>query len=119
MIGVEFMGVVYLTTLLRCYDGDTCTIHLDDVPPFVATQTLRFDGFDTPEIKGKCASEKTLAREARDMTLAYMRNGGKLYTNGKRGKYGRLLVKAPALQNKLIASGLARPYAGGRRLLWC
>ena len=41
-----------------------------------------------------------------------------LATDGKRDRYGRLLVQAPELQARLLAAGLAQP-SDGQRKDWC
>ena len=119
MIEIIVGTVVYTASLIGCYDGDTCKIKLDNTPDLVAEVTLRFEGFDTPEIRGKCVEEKVMAREAKNITLAYMGANGTLYSEGKKGKYGRLLVEAPELKRILIDQGVARHYDGGKRESWC
>tara|TARA_B100000035_G_C21034582_1_gene570185 strand:- start:4653 stop:5015 length:363 start_codon:yes stop_codon:yes gene_type:complete len=119
MIEVIVGSVIYTATLLGCYDGDTCKIKFDNTPEILAEQTLRFRGFDTPELKGKCEKEKMMAKTAKMITTDYMKKEGKIYATGERGKYGRLLVTAPMLQNQLITDGFARPYDGGTRQGWC
>jgi|TARA_B100000073_G_C23254888_1_gene379908 endonuclease YncB( thermonuclease family) len=119
MIDIVVGTIVYTATLIGCYDGDTCKVKFNDAPDILAEQTFRFEGFDTPEIRGKCQEEKDLAKLAKKATLYYMENVGVVYSEGKRGKYGRLLVTTPDLQNALIENGLARPYDGGKRKSWC
>lgn len=74
-----------MASLIGCYDGDTCTLRLANAPPFIAEQKFRFEGFDTPEIRGKCPQETGLAKRARGVTLAYMQGAPLLTTKGKRG----------------------------------
>ena len=119
MIEIIVGTVIYTATLLGCYDGDTCKIKFDNAPEILAEQSLRFQGFDTPELKGKCESEKSKARIAKEITTEYMKIVGKIYATGDRGKYGRLLVTAPILQEQLITDGFASPYDGGTRQGWC
>lgn len=119
MIEIIVGSITYTAALLSCYDGDTCKIKFHNTPEIIAEQTLRFEGFDTPEIRGKCWKEKGLARAAQATTYTWMQTRGTLYSEGKRGKYGRLLVSAPELQDLLIQSGQARSYAGGKRQSWC
>ncbi len=109
----------YEATLLDCYDGDTCTLFFANAPSFLQEQKIRFAGFDTPEIRGKCSHEKALAQQAKAVTIAYMQQNGAFHITGERGKYGRLLVSAPRLKDALMAQGLAQPYAGGSRTGWC
>lgn len=119
MIEILFAGMIYTATLDNCYDGDSCSLRIANVPPFLETVKLRFEDFDTPEIRGKCRTEKEMAKQAKQITTNYMRTIGELSTSGKRGKYGRLLVKAPKLKKILIDAGVARPYQGGKRQGWC
>ena len=97
MVEIIFAGGVYLASLISCYDGDSCKMQFDNNVIFLQMQSIRFEGFDTPEIHGKCVGEKTKARQARIVTLDYLTGGGKLYTTGRKDKYGRLLVSAPIL----------------------
>lgn len=120
MVSIVFSGVLYTAVLLGCYDGDTCTLSFREAPPFLATQKIRFVDFDTPELdSAKCVSERKLAEKARNLTQGFMEEQGLLYTDGKRGKYGRLLVSAPVLRDTLISKKLARAYSGGKRGGWC
>ena len=119
MIELIFGGMIYGAALVGCYDGDTCRVTIDNAPPFLATQSLRFQGFDTPEIRGKCQQEKKLAKDAKAHTIKYLRANTRLVVSGDRGKYGRLIVEAPGLAESLISSGLAKPYHGGKRKGWC
>ena len=48
-----------------------------------------------------------------------MKNVAVVYSEGKRGKYGRILITVPELQEMLISNGLAREYNGGKREGWC
>ena len=119
MIDIVVGTIVYTATLIGCYDGDTCKVKFNDAPDILAEQTFRFEGFDTPEIRGKCQEEKDLAKLAKEETLNYMQTVGVVYSEGDRGKYGRLLVTTPDLQSSLIEKGLARVYDGGKRKSWC
>ena len=119
MIEVIVGAVVYTATFLGCYDGDTCTIKFDNAPEIIAEQDLRFVGFDTPEIRGKCEEERMMAAIAKQVTNAYMRQVGVVYATGERGKYGRLLVSVPELRDHFLEHGYARDYDGGERQSWC
>ena len=49
-----------------CYDGDTCTISIPTLPGIFGDRlSLRLVGIDTPEMKGKCDSERMLALQAK------------------------------------------------------
>lgn len=95
-----------------CYDGDTCTA------------TYRLANVDAPELRGACEAESALARRARDFTRAWLGDwrGVTVETQGL-DKYGRVLAVMKRggqdLGDALVAAGLARKYAGGRRDSWC
>lgn len=86
----------------------------------VAKQSLRFEGFDTPERnRPKCADEEARAQQARAVTLAYMQGDVRLEASGDFDRYGRLLVRATELKKLLIREGLAKLAPDGKRQNWC
>lgn len=97
---------------VKVYDGDTITA------------SIRVENVDTPEIRGQCPRERTLARQARDFTAAWIaaRAGELVIRASKVDRYGRLVARVSAggedLGEALIAAGLARPWRG-RRESWC
>ena len=81
-------------------------------------------GIDTPELRGNCAREKTLARKAKHHTVAMLREARKIELRDlKRGKYFRLLatvyVDGKSLGDSLFQKGLAAAYDGGAKKNWC
>jgi len=97
--------------VLKVYDGDSVNIR------------MRLAHIDTPEIKGQCAAEVTLAKQARDFTQGFMKANPKYsITVLGVGRYGRPLVEIRAgtkyLNQLLVDRGLARAYEGKRRS-WC
>ncbi len=112
-------------TWIRCYDGDTCTFTLPGVHPFFGEKiSVRIRGIDTPEIRGKCAAEKTKAKAARDFLRNLLRNASRIdLVDAKRGKYFRIVAIARAdgrdVAPLMIEEGLGRSYQGGRRTGWC
>ena len=57
----DYEGAVYL----RNYDGDTITFNLPSLHPIIGEKiSIRVNGIDTPEIKGKCEKEKYDAQQA-------------------------------------------------------
>ena len=119
MISIHYAGVVYFATLSGCFDGDTCRVIFPNFPPLVAEQRLRFDGFDAPEMGGGCPRSKKLARQAQAATFSYMQGDVRLEFVNEPEKYGRLVVRAPELEKRLIAQGLAKPSQDGQRQDWC
>lgn len=103
------------------YDGDTITVELDGV-----REKVRVVGVDTPELRTKCQSEKVLARRAKELTVATIRQGKVIELKAikrNRDRYGRLLrsviIDGKDLADTLIQEGLGREYHGGKRVSWC
>ena len=109
-----------------CYDGDTCTVSLPDLPALFGDHiTVRLAGIDTPEIKGICEKEKALARQAQAFTQKLMVEAQKIeLLDPKRDKYFRILARVIAdgkeVAHELVAAGFAVPYNGqGKKRDWC
>lgn len=112
--------------VVRVLDGDTINVRARiwfDQDVVVAVRLL---GVDAPEIKGKCPAEVAMAREARAFVLSVAPVGSTVLLRGVRpDKYaGRVdaSVEVSAerdLAETLLAAGLARLYAGGKRGGWC
>ena len=110
-------------TVVSVYDGDTFTADAVPWPGQTNRVSVRVNGVDTPEIRGKCEGEKRRAVEARDFARARLKGGVRL-RNVRLGKYaGRVVadvyVGPDNLADLLIAAGLGRPYHGGARRGWC
>lgn len=114
--------------VVSVYDGDTIKVIVDDMPFWLDTISVRINGYDTPEIRGKCATEKELAYMARDHLRMLVQTADEVYLdNYKKGKYFRLIAdvyvvignKAYNVKDSLIDLGLARAYDGGKRESWC
>lgn len=132
----------YPAELVKCYDGDTCTI---DIRLQVETSTIgmgivrrtemwflsqktRLCGVQAPEIRSKAT--KKAALKSRDTLLGWIRCAKKLTVKmptkkcdlgrcPKKGKYGRWLVwlyaDGVSLNEKMVEEGWARPYGSGCR----
>lgn len=108
----------------RVYDGDTFFVPTEQVIKYFPEEIgIRVLGLDTPEIRGKCPKEKTLAKQARDRVKELLKSGKVELHNVEPDKYFRLLanvtVAGKPLEEYLIEEGLARPYDGGKRESWC
>ncbi len=121
-LAADFTNVTYH----RCYDGDTCTFSIPGVHVlFGGRIPVRVVGIDTPEIKGKCKQEKTLATNARDFVRRTLRNARRIdLLNAKRGKYFRVVARVLAdgkdIGQTLIDQGMAVEYDGGTKTKnWC
>ena len=109
--------------VVSVYDGDSLTVDTEPWPGLTARTKVRVAGVDTPEIRGKCQTEKDMAIQARDFVRATVGATVRL-TNIRLGKYaGRVIadvwVRGRKLSDLLITENLGRPYHGGRREGWC
>lgn len=119
----DFERVIYHT----CYDGDTCMVSIPGVHPLFGDHIpVRLLGIDTPEIKGQCEQEKTLAREARDFARTMLSEAKeiKLVQVSRGDKYFRVLGRLEAdghdLSQALLDANLAVAYNGGTKTArWC
>lgn len=108
-----------------CYDGDTCTITIPGLPAVFGEKLgLRLVGIDTPEMKGKCAEEKALAKQAKAFLNAKLESAQDITVEFvARDKYFRVLALILAdgldLADALVEAGLARNYHGEAKQSWC
>jgi endonuclease YncB( thermonuclease family) len=118
-------GTVTVSKVISVYDGDTFRVNIDSLPPIVGKNiSIRVNGVDTPEIRGKCQYEKNLALKARDFVRGKLANAKKIkLTNLQRGKYFRVvanvLIDGVSLEQDLLDNKLAYEYDGGKKLSWC
>ena len=89
---------------------------------------MRVLGVDTPEIRGKCEKEKTLAKAARDYVRDLLTDETVRLTQVEGDKYGgRVLARVHFWENeiwvdladRLVEMNLGRAYEGGAREGWC
>ena len=109
--------------VLRVLDGDTIEVAARIWLDQRVVVGVRLRGVDAPELRGACATERDLARRARDAVEAML--GARVELSEiDRDKYaGRVVARVRAAGEdvgaRLVARGLARPYDGGRRGGWC
>lgn len=112
----------YKATFISAYDGDTMTLLLNLSPGLYRQTTVRLAAVDTPEIRGKCDTEKRQAIQARDLVREVLSQKAVTVVIHGIGKYGRWLatvyVDGHSLSATLLDRGLARPWTG-RREEWC
>ena len=114
----------FLAALISVTDGDTFKARLEVWPSVEVVTAVRLAGVDTPELKGKCAAEKTLALKAKARLTELLTNKEIVVSNIKLDKFaGRVDATVVADREDvgavLILEGLARPYTGGTRQGWC
>lgn len=116
---------VTVSEVTSIYDGDTFTVTIAGWPAIIGERIgIRINGIDTPEMRGKCESEKQLARKAKQTTVAILRNGKVVeLRNLKRDKYFRIVadvyVDGVSIGNELTRKKLAVHYDGGTKIDWC
>ena len=118
----DYEGAVYL----RNYDGDTITFNLPSLHPIIGEKiSIRVNGIDTPEIKGKCEKEKYDAKQELQMVADILKDAEQIdLKNMERGKYFRIaadvIVDGESLADMLIEAGMAVKYDGGKKThKWC
>jgi len=110
----------------RCYDGDTCTFTLPGVHPlFGQAISIRLNGVDTPEMRGKCAQEKSLAKTAKIFVNDKLSQAKVIELRRvQRGKYFRIVadiwIDGEYLGQQLVKNNLGVLYGGGtKHNPWC
>jgi endonuclease YncB( thermonuclease family) len=111
--------------LLRVLDGDTFEARVHVWPGIDITTKVRLRGIDAPELRARCAEERTKAEAALEALRAVLAEGDIAVMRVGLDKYGgRVLADAatrrtPNVSAAMLAKGHARPYGGGRRDTWC
>lgn len=119
---VEFTFPIKGGRVIKCYDADTITIAsklpYDESPLY--RLSVRLNGIDAPEIKGKCVEEKEVAKQARDFVSNLVLNKYVRLENVESEKYGRILADVYIgdvhLNEILIKERYAVKYDGGSKL---
>ena len=118
---VEFTFPIKGGRVIKVYDGDTITIA--SKLPFAESPlyrlSVRLNGIDTPEIKGKTEDEKTAAKQARDAVSNLILNKYVTLQNIETEKYGRILANVYIgdlhLNDWLVSEKYAFKYDGGTK----
>ena len=115
--------MIYAAILLAVVDGDTFNAKVEVWPNVQVTTAVRLAGVDAPELKGKCAAERTAAQAARKR-LAELLAGKITLAEVKPDKYSgrvdaQVAVGGAPIADTLLAEGLVKPYTGGARSGWC
>ena len=115
----------YTAIVERVIDGDTLAVR---VPVWIGqelTVLVRVRGIDAPERKGRCVTERRLAKRASAYLAAIVAGGPVRLTRIAGGKYfGRVLADVTTAQGddvarRLLGHKLVRPYRGKARAGWC
>ena len=111
--------------VVRVIDGDTLDVRARIWLGQEVSIRVRLAGIDAPELRGRCDGEKRLAEEAKAYLRAMVGEGSVTLSEVRYGKFaGRVMAQVSNaagedLSQALVAAGLARDYAGGRRQSWC
>ena len=118
---VEFTFPIQGGRVIKVYDGDTITIAaklpFDNSPLY--RLSVRLNGIDTPEIKGKTDDEKTAAKQVKDALSNLILNKRVSLKNIQTEKYGRILADVYIgelhINQWLITEKYAVKYDGGTK----
>ena len=118
---IEFTFPIEGGRVIKVYDGDTITIAsklpFNDSPLY--RLSVRLNGIDTPEIKGKTEDEKLAAKQTRDALADLILNKYITLKNIQTEKYGRILADVYFgdlhLNEWLIKEKYAVKYDGGTK----
>jgi len=118
-----FVPPVTCGQVIKVYDGDTITIAsklpYDSSPLY--RFSVRLNGIDAPEIKGKTEDEITVAKQARDELSKIILNKQVILKNTQTEKYGRILADVYLdelhLNKWMIDQHFAVEYDGGTKIL--
>ncbi len=111
--------------VVEVVDGDTLAVRATVWLGQAVDIHVRLAGVDTPERRARCGQERDLAEEAARLTRRLVAGGEVRLFDVMADKYGgRVRARVETadgadLARALLASGLARPYGGGRREGWC
>jgi micrococcal nuclease len=111
---------------IRNYDGDTITFNLPGLHPIIGEKiSIRVNGIDTPEMRGKCKKETYDAKQAQQMVADILKDAEQIVLkNMERGKYFRIaadvIVDGESLGDTLVEAGMAVKYDGTNKIhKWC
>ncbi len=118
---IPFVPPVSGGYVIKVYDGDTITIA--SKLPYDASPLFRFsvrlNGIDTPEIRGKDENEKSIAKKARDDLSNLILKKEVTLKNVTTEKYGRILAEVylgdTHLNQWMIDKRYAVAYDGGTK----
>lgn len=117
---IPFIPPVERGKVIKVYDGDTITVASKilkgkDVYRF----SVRLNGIDSPEIKGKSEGEKMSAIVSRDKLSNLILNKVVRLEDVKTEKYGRILAEVYLdnlhINQWMLENKLAEPYDGGKK----
>ena len=118
----EFIPPIDSGRVVKVYDGDTITIasRLPNTDGPIYRFSVRLNGIDTPEIRGKSVAEKELAIVVRDALRERIMHQIVELRNVANEKYGRILadvyIDNVSINDWLVEQNFAVPYTGGKKM---
>lgn len=118
---VKFVPPIDHGIVIKVYDGDTITIasKLPYKKSPIYRFTVRLNGIDCPEIKGKTENEKQCAQIAKKTLSDLILNKKIILKNTDTEKYGRILADVYIdnlhINKHMVDSRLAVSYDGGTK----
>jgi micrococcal nuclease len=118
---IPFVPPITVGKVIKVYDGDTFTMisKLPQTEGPVYRFSVRMTGIDSPEIKGKTANEKELAKKSRDALSNLILGKIVVLKNVSTEKYGRILADVYlgelCVNEWMISNNYAVKYDGGTK----
>ena len=118
---IPFVPPITSGKVVKVYDGDTFTLasKLPNTDGPVYRFSVRLNGIDAPEIKGKTTAEKELAKKSRHALSTLIMNKIVTLKNISIEKYGRILadvyVGNMLLNEYMLDNNYAVKYDGGTK----
>lgn len=118
---IPFVYPIRFGKVIKVYDGDTITIaaKLPNTDGPIYRFSVRLNGIDTPEIRGKSDAEKELAYFVRDALTEKIMGKIVELRNVSNEKYGRILANVyldeQHINEWLVDENFAVYYDGGKK----
>ena len=97
----------------------------DEFPDLIGKYiSVRVNGIDTPELRGKCEREKELAIKTKERVESLLKTSDTIVLeNLSRGSFFRIvadvIIDGVSLGEIILNEGLATPYRPGSESPWC
>ena len=127
LLAAPAVAADYEWPIVRVIDGDTVKVDASaDLPPELASLSVRLRGVDTPETRrAKCERERQAGKAATAFVEQRIAEAERVVVRdpawdkwGGRVVAGLILDGLP-LSETLIGAGHGRAYDGGKRQPWC
>lgn len=109
----------------RVIDGDTVVAVAHVWPGHSVRVSIRIRGIDAPEMRSRCAAERSAGQAARQALARLLESERVLVRNiGADKYYGRVVADLVLPDGRHVAETLladrhVRPYGGGERVAYC